>query len=724
MIAFLTHNLAPIMFGSLILFLLLGYPVAFSLAALGIGYWLVGMELGIMPAELFQALPERLLGSVMANETLLAIPFFTFMGLVLERSGMAEKLLDTVGKLFGPMRGGVAYAVIFVGALLAATTGVVAASVIAMGLISLPIMLRYGYDRRLATGVIAASGTLAQIIPPSLVLIVLADQLGKSVGDMYLGAFVPGFILTGLYALYVLVITILFPSAAPALPPEARSFGEGAPYAQVVKAVVLPVTLVILAMTILFDPDTADVVIHRYLPFITGFIQAEGLVEPYASLVKLAGIVVVYYVYVFLIAVLPRTLARIFGFAALWAAAWILWFILHESGVARGTPAEILARLNPIAYFGQAKSFSDGVEMAIAMNLPLTRLWADWFAFWAALMSGIGFFVSPSPAISRAVRRIVADLLPPLILVFLVLGTIFRGIATPTEGGAMGAAGAVILALINGKLNFSLLKQSGEATARLSAFVVFILIGARVFSLTFYGVNGHVWVEEIMRATPGGMYGFLIIVMLIVFFLAFFLDFFELAFIAVPLLVKPAEAIFMSDPAAVAIAQTMGFAVADGKVVDVAPFVIWFGVLLGVNMQTSFMHPPFGFALFYLRSVAPTKPYNDPVTGKLTPPVTTGQIYWGAVPFVVIQVVMIGIVLAFPKTVMWYNSTASLVDPSKVEINLGAPPGSGLSMPGMPGLGLPGLTGPDLGAPPALPGGPAPDLSQPPAIDLSQPPKL
>jgi TRAP-type mannitol/chloroaromatic compound transport system permease large subunit len=722
MAAFLTHNLAPIMFGCLVLFLLVGYPVAFSLAALGIGFWLVGMELGVMSAELFQALPERLLGGVMANETLLAIPFFTFMGLVLERSGMAEKLLDTVGKLFGPVRGGVAYAVIFVGALLAATTGVVAASVIAMGLISLPIMLRYGYDRRLAAGTIAASGTLAQIIPPSLVLIVLADQLGKSVGDMYLGAFVPGFVLTGLYAFYVFLVTVIFPNAAPALPPEARSFGDGAPYGKVIKAVVLPITLVILAMMILFDPESADTIIHRYLPFITGFISAEGMTEPYASLVKLAGIVLVYYVYVLLIAILPRPVARLAGFFGLGAAAWILWFILTEAGVARGSPAEILARLDPVAYFAGTPDIATFIEKAIAMNLPLTRMWADWFAFWAALMSGIGFFVSPSPAISRAVRRIVADLLPPLILVFLVLGTIFRGIATPTEGGAMGAAGALILAALNGKLSLPLLKHSGEATARLSAFVIFILIGARVFSLTFYGVNGHVWVEEIMRSTPGGMYGFLIIVMVMVFFLAFFLDFFELAFIAVPLLVKPAEAIFASDPAALAIAHTMGFAVADGKVVDVAPFIIWFGVLLGVNMQTSFMHPPFGFALFYLRSVAPVKPYNDPVTGKLTPPVTSAQIYWGAVPFVIIQMVMIALVLAFPKMVMWYNDTSQRIDPSKVEINLGNPLG-GMGMPGLPG-GL-DLGGPPSGlAPGGGPGGGVPDLGQPPTIDLSQPPKL
>src|SRR5690349_5254137 len=225
MTSFIIENMAPIMFAALVLFLLLGYPAAFSLGAVGLIFGLIGIELGLFAPDFLQALPERIYG-VMSNDTLLAIPFFTFMGLVLERSGMAEDLLDTVGQLFGTVRGGLAYAVVFVGAMLAATTGVVAASVISMGLISLPIMLRYGYDRRVASGVIAASGTLAQIIPPSLVLIVLADQLGKSVGDMYKGAFIPGFVLTGLYAVYILGITLFRPQWAPALPPEARSIRE------------------------------------------------------------------------------------------------------------------------------------------------------------------------------------------------------------------------------------------------------------------------------------------------------------------------------------------------------------------------------------------------------------------------------------------------------------------------------------------------------------------
>ena len=225
MIELLNAYMAPVMFAGLIVFLLMGFSVAFSLAACGLLFGFLGIELGLLPASLMQALPLRVFG-IMQNDTLLAIPFFTFMGLILERSGMAEDLLETIGQLFGPIRGGLAYAVILVGAMLAATTGVVAASVISMGLISLPIMLRYGYDRRVASGVIAASGTLAQIIPPSLVLIILADQLGKSVGDLYKGAFIPGFTLTGLYIVFVLLVSLFKPAYVPALPASARTIRE------------------------------------------------------------------------------------------------------------------------------------------------------------------------------------------------------------------------------------------------------------------------------------------------------------------------------------------------------------------------------------------------------------------------------------------------------------------------------------------------------------------
>ncbi len=430
--------MAPLMFASLVVILLLGYPVAFSLAANGLLFAFVGIQSGHFEFSLMQALPERVFG-ILSNATLLAIPFFTFMGLILERTGMAEDLLDTLGQLFGPIRGGLAYAVIFVGALLAATTGVVAASVIAMGLISLPVMLRYGYSTRLSTGVIAASGTLAQILPPSLVLIVLSDQLRVSVGDMYKGALFPSLILAGLYVAYVFLVTMVKPAAAPALPIEARTFKPG-----------------------------------------------------------------------------------------------------------------------------------------VLLN------------------------------------RVLVTLLPPLVLIFLVLGTIFLGVATPTEGGAMGAAGALALALVKRRLSFDLLKQAMDSTTRLTSFVIFILIGSTVFSLVFRGMDGDTWMEHLLIGLPGGQLGFLITVNLMVFFLAFFLDFFEIAFIIVPLLAPVAEKLGID--------------------------LIWFGVLLGLNMQTSFMHPPFGFALFYLRSVAPRE-------------VKTTDIYWGAIPFVLIQVMMVIMVLSFPAIV-------------------------------------------------------------------------
>jgi len=432
-------NLAPLMFLGLVVFLLLGYPVAFALAANGLLFAGIGIAAGHFDLSLLQALPERVYG-IVANPTLLAVPFFAFMGLILERSGMAEDLLDTIGQLFGSVRGGLAYAVILVGGLLAATTGVVAATVIAMGLISMPVMLRHGYDKRLAAGVIAASGTLAQIVPPSLVLIVLADQLGASVGDMYKGALLPGALLVGLYLAYVFAMTLFRPLAAPALPASART--------------------------------------------------------------------------------------------------------LHGSVL---------------------------------------------------------------------LLRVLTTLLPPLMLIFLVLGTIFIGVATPTEGGAMGAAGALLLALARGRLSRLQLTQAMDSTTRLTTFVIFILIGSTIFTLVFRGLDGDVWVEHLFNQLPGGVLGFLVAVNLLVFVLAFFLDFFEIAFIVVPL-VGPIATKLGIDP-------------------------IWFGVMLAVNMQTAFMHPPFGFALFYLKSVAPKS-------------ISTGDIYRGAIPFLVIQLIMVAVVLGIPQVVL------------------------------------------------------------------------
>lgn len=470
---------------------------------------------------------------------------------------MAEDLIDTIGQLFGPVRGGLAYAAIFVGALLAATTGVVAASVISMGLIALPVMLRYGYDRYLATGVIMASGTLAQTIPPSIILIVLADQLGASVGDMYRGALIPALILTGLYALYVFGVTMLRPNAAPALPPEARRLQE-----------------------------------------------ANGRLGLMSLLVLLAlmgaGIVGGYFLMSWLAPDLPVSDREIYG--------------------------AIL-----------------GVVAGYVLTLMDKRL-------------QLGLF-------SRLAQAVIIVLIPPLALVFLVLGTIFLGIATPTEGGAMGAVGALLLAFSKKRLDRHLLSQAIESTARLSAFVLFILIGARVFGLTFYGVNGHIWIEELLTSVPGGVVGFLVLVNLMVFGLGFFLDFFEIAFILIPLLAPVVTSLDIN--------------------------LVWFGVMLAVNLQASYLTPPFGFALFFMRSVTPAKDYADKVTGKIIVGVKTRDIYRAGISFVVLQLIMIALLIAFPDLVRT-NEPEYLVDPDTVQIEL--PPLGG-------DLGLPPL-GNELGLPP------------------------
>jgi len=528
------ENMAPIMFGCLIVFLLFGYSVAFSLAACGMFFGFIGVEMGLMPAALLQALPLRIFG-IMQNDTLLAIPFFTFMGLILERSGMAEDLLDTIGQLFGPIRGGLGYAVILVGAMLAATTGVVAASVISMGLISLPIMLRYGYDRRLATGVIAASGTLAQIIPPSLVLIVLADQLGQSVGDLYKGAFIPGFVLTAIYLGYVVLVSLVKPASAPALPLSARTIRE--------------------------DDDSA------------------GL--------RSLGVLVV--------------------------ASTALAILFAKSRPASVATDELIVTSMCVGV---------GVAFLLAVVNKTLRL-------------GL---------LSRMAERVTFVLIPPLGLIFLVLGTIFLGIATPTEGGAMGAVGALAMATARKRLDVKLLRQAMDSTMKLSCFVLFILIGSTTFSLSFQAVDGQKWVEHLLTGLPGGPLGFLIVVNIIVFLLAFFLDFFELAFIIVPLLAP--------------VAHKLG--------ID----MVWFGILLAVNMQTSFMHPPFGFALFYLRSVAPVSDYIDKVTGSRVEKVTTGQIYRGAIPFVVIQILMVALVITFPALVTGGLDKVKSMDAAEVILEI------------------------------------------------------
>lgn len=516
--------LPPLMFAVLVLFMVSGFPVAFALAANGLLFGFIAIEQGLMNPALLQALPDRIFG-IMSNDTLLAIPFFTFMGLILERSGMAEDLLDTIGQLFGRIRGGVAYAVVLVGALLAATTGVVAASVISMGLISLPVMLKYGYDKKVASGVIAASGTLAQIIPPSLVLIVMADQLSVSVGDMYTGALVPGLLLTGIYMVYLFLVSMFNKNALPALPPEACHLVE------------------------------------------------DNGKNGYGSFFIVLGL-------------------------STFAGLGVQHFSGNSESI--GGDSSMIA------------SITAGVGAALALT-TLNKIF------------NLGL-------LSRLTESVVFVLVPPLALIFLVLGTIYLGIATPTEGGAMGAMGAIVLAGFKKRLSWTLSKQALDATTKLSCFVMFILIGSTLFGLTFRAIDGDIWVEHLMGDLPGGELGFIVAVMVLVFILGCFLDFFEIAFIAVPLLVP--------------VAQKLG--------ID----MVWFGVMLGMMLQTSFLTPPFGFSLFYLKSVAP-------------PEIKTSDIYKGSAVFVALQLLMVVLVWAFPGMVLHEKQVK--LDDSPLELQLETP---------------------------------------------------
>ena len=454
---FIRDNMPALMFGGMILFMLIGYPAAFSLAATGLFFGFIGIEYGLMRPDFLGNITYQLY-AIISNDLLLAIPFFTFMGAILERCGLAEDLLDSIGQLFGPVRGGMSYAVIFVGAILGAITGTVAASVIAMGVISMTPMLRYGYSTRHTMGVIAASGTITQLIPPSLVLVVLADQLGRSVGDMYAGAIGPSIIQIALFCIWVAIVSLIWPDSVPALPKEART--------------------------------------------------------------------------------------------------------LHG---------------------------------------------------WA-----LG-------------KKCLRGIVPSLGLIFLVLGTIFMGLATPTEAGAMGVVGALALAAFYGTLTWPLLYQRMASTMRITAMVVYILIGARVFSLVFQGVGGKIWIEDMLIGLPGGQLGFLIFVNAFIFVVAFFLDFFEIAFIIIPLLAPAADKLGID--------------------------LIWFGVLVCANIQTSFMHPPFGFALFYLRGIAP-------------PSIKTSDIYWGAIPWVFLQVILVIIVILWPQSVTYWIDKPTNVDPNSIQINV------------------------------------------------------
>ncbi len=466
------EHFPPLMFAGLVVIMLIGFPVAFSLGALGLACGFYAIEMGWFPASFMSNLPLNIFG-ILSNDLLLAIPFFTFMGAILEKCGLAEDMLDSMGQLFGPARGGLGYSVILVGFILGAITGTVAGQVIAMALISLPIMLRYGYNMRYATGVLAASGTITQLVPPSLVLVVLADQLGRSVGDMYQGAWGPSILQILIFVGYTFLLSRIRPSYLPGLPPSA-------------------------------------ITLH----------------------------------------------------------GWALW--------------------------------------------------------------------------SKCLRGII----PAALLIFAVLGSmgglpgINTAVATPTEAGAMGCVGAILLALMHKRLSRELLWEATSSTMRLTAMVVFILIGARVFSMVFQGVDGALWVEHLLTGLPGGEVGFLIVVNVFVFFLAFFLDFFEIAFIIVPMLAP--------------VAEKMG--------ID----LIWFGVLLCVNMQTSFMHPPFGFALFYLRGVADTL-FKEK---RLAKPIKTSDIYMGAVPWLLMQLLLVAIVIFVPQTVTFFLDKEVVIDTDKVQIEV------------------------------------------------------
>ncbi|MCX7945689.1 MAG: TRAP transporter large permease subunit [Hydrogenophilus sp.] len=538
----ITAHFAPMMFIGLVLLLLSGLPVAFALAATGLFFGFLGISLGLFPETLFQALPLRLFG-IMQNETLLAIPFFTLMGLILQRSGMAEELLETAGHLFGPLRGGLAIAVVAVGALLAASTGVVAAAVIAMGLISLPVMLRYGYHRPFAAGVIAASGTLAQIVPPSLVLIVIADQLGRSVGDLYRGALIPSLLLIALYLLLILLIALVRPTWLPAVPPEARH------------------------------------------------LRTEKGTHGYPSL---------------------------------------LWLLAAAAGVALLTGRHYDALRLLLAGHSTPAPLDETIVAATTIGAL--------FTFTVALIDRLlgGRFLSP------LAQRIVWAMIPPIILIFLVLGTIFIGIATPTEGGAMGAVGALLIALLKRRLSWEILKTALEGTTKLSIFVLAILLGSTIFSFVFVAADGPHWVKQLFLQLPGEALGFLLVVNLLLFSLGMFLDFFEIAFIVVPLLVPVAEHFGLD--------------------------LVWFGVMIAINLQTSFLTPPFGFALFYLRSVAPTHPYRDPVTGSLLPAVRTIEIYRGVFFFIPLQLFLVALVVIWPELITAQIQKPPSLNPDAITI--------------------------------------------------------
>jgi tripartite ATP-independent transporter DctM subunit len=519
--------MAPLMFAGLVVFMVIGFPVTFSLAAVGLFFGFIAIESGYFDFALLQALPERVYG-IVSNDTLLAIPFFTLMGAILERCGLAEDLLDGLGQLFGPIRGGLGYAVIVVGAILGAITGTVAASVIAMGLISLPVMMRYGYDQRFATGVIAASGTITQLIPPSLVLIVLADVLGRSVGDMYAGAWGPSLVQVLLFCSYVFLVSIFKPQWVPGIPLASRTL-HGWPLVKKCLWGIIP-SLVLIFLVL------GTIYLGLATPTEAGAMGTVGAI----------GLAVVHH---------PEFSRR--GRIAAWVA---------------------------------------GVTIIVICIPASLTLMTEWM-----------------PDLAAVAASLFDKLRAPLFIVF------YAGL------------GLVLWEAIAISKLRALIWQASQSTMRITAMVLFILVGSTIFVLVFRGVDGDPFIEHLLSHLPGGAVGFLVFVNVFVFFLAFFLDFFEIAFIIVPLLAP--------------VAAKLG--------ID----LIWFGVLLCVNMQTSFMHPPFGFALFYLRSIAPKE-------------IKSSAIYWGAIPWVVLQLIMVAIVIFWPGLVTFMLDKPSGVDPTTIQIEL------------------------------------------------------
>jgi len=537
----------PLMFGGLVVFMLIGFPVAFSLLAVGLFFGVVAISQGFFGVPFMQAVPQRIFGSVLSNELLLAIPFFTFMGAVLEKCRLAEDMLDSMGQLFGRVRGGLGYSVIIVGFVLGAVTGTVAAQVIAMTMISLPVMMRYGYHMRYATGVLAASGTITQLVPPSLVLVVLADQLktqtaSADVGSMYLGAWGPSLVQIMLFALYTFVLSRVKPDWLPAAPRDEKTLSGLDLWRQCLRGIVPVAVLIFMVLgTMMLGVAT---------PTESGAMGALGAVI-------LAVIRNPEY------SARDRIVFRV-GVAALLVAAVIGVFYYEGRS---GLPAQV-------------KPF---VQAALAV-----------------------LYVVVAWMLVRASR---IEALRALIVL------------------------------------------SYQSTMRLTAMVVFILIGSTCFAVVFQGVDGGLWVEHLFTGIPGGWIGFLLVVNLFVFFLAFFLDFFEIAFIVVPMLAPVAQKILAPE-----LEGIMGSPEAAGSAA-----LVWFGVMLCVNMQTSFMHPPFGFALFYLRGVAPKE-------------VKSSDIYWGAMPWVALQLVMVLLVAAFPQMVTVFLDRGTNTGPP-TELIIEQPPG-------------------------------------------------